>query len=283
MIYTAGIDVGASAVKTVLLKFDGHAGQDGAAAPEVLFKDCRRMLKRNPSAVAEESLNDALRVGGLTYDDVAYVASTGEGEMVKRKRGHFYSMTTHAKGAAFLFPQARAVMDLGALHARAMKISPEARVINYQMTGQCASGSGQFIENITRYLGVSLGEVGPLSLLSKHPEQASSICAVLAETDVINMVSRGVATPDIVRGIHESIAQRLIKLLSALKADSPLVLTGGMSRDVGIVEVIRRRVKEDGLNLEVLTHEDGIFAGATGAALWAQVRHEKLLQKAQTS
>lgn len=276
MMYTAGIDVGASAVKTVLMAHDG-------GAPEILFKDCRRMLRRNPAAVADESLNDALKVGGVAYGDVAYVASTGEGEMVKRKRGHFYSMTTHSRGAVYLVPGARAVMDLGALHARAMKITSEARVLNYQMTGQCASGSGQFIENITRYLGVSLGEVGPLSLQSQNPEMASSICAVLAETDVINMVSRGVATPDIIRGIHESIAQRLIKLLSALKADTPLVLTGGMSRDAGIVEVIRRRIGEDHLGLEVLTHEDGIYAGAIGAALWAAWRHQKLLQKATAS
>lgn len=276
MMVTAGIDVGASAVKTVLMAHDG-------GAPRILFKDCRRMLRRNPAAVADESLNDALKVGGLAYSEVAYVASTGEGEMVQRKRGHFYSMTTHARGAVFLVPGARAVLDLGALHARAMKITSQARVLNYQMTGQCASGSGQFIENITRYLGVSLGEVGPLSLQSRNPEMASSICAVLAETDVINMVSRGVATPDIIRGIHESIAQRLIKLLSALKADSPLVLTGGMSRDAGIVEVIRRRIGEDHLGLEVLTHEDGIYAGAIGAALWAAWRHIKLLQKAAAS
>lgn len=276
MMVTAGIDVGASAVKTVLMAHDG-------GAPQILFKDCRRMLRRNPAAVADESLNDALKVGGLAYSEVAYVASTGEGEMVQRKRGHFYSMTTHARGAVFLVPGARAVLDLGALHARAMKITSQARVLNYQMTGQCASGSGQFIENITRYLGVSLGEVGPLSLQSRNPEMASSICAVLAETDVINMVSRGVATPDIIRGIHESIAQRLIKLLSALKADSPLVLTGGMSRDAGIVEVIRRRIGEDHLGLEVLTHEDGIYAGAIGAALWAAWRHIKLLQKAAAS
>ena len=160
-----------------------------------------------------------------------------------------------------------------------MKVNEKARVLSYQMTGQCASGSGQFIENITRYLGVSLADVGPLSLQSHNPEQASSICAVLAETDVINMVSRGIATPDIIRGIHESIAQRLVKLLSALKADSPLVLTGGMSRDVGIVEVLRRRVAEDGLGLEVRTHEDGVYAGAIGAALWAGWRHHKLLEK----
>ena len=93
------------------------------------------------------------------------------------------------------------------------------------------------------------------------------------------MVSRGIATPDIIRGIHESIGQRLVKILSALKADSPLVLSGGMSRDVGIVEVIRRRIVEDGLGLEVRTYEDGVFAGAIGAALWAGWRHYRLLEK----
>ncbi|NOZ78997.1 MAG: benzoyl-CoA reductase subunit D [Acidobacteria bacterium] len=276
-VYTMGVDVGASSVKTVLMSYG--SGEH----PEILFKDCRRMRRRNPSVVADESMEDALSVAGLELKDIAYVASTGEGEMVKRKRGHFYSMTTHAKGAAFLVPAARAVLDLGALHARAMKINDEARVLSYRMTGQCASGSGQFIENITRYLGVSLSEVGALSLQSDHPERASSICAVLAETDVINMVSRGVSTPDIIRGIHESIAQRLVKLLSALKADSPLVLTGGLSRDAGMVEVIRRKVAEDDLGLTVLTHPDAIYAGALGAALWAGWRHFKLQEKASAA
>ena len=271
MIFTMGVDVGASSVKTILMAY-GNGDQ-----PSIVFKDCRRMHRRNPTLVSEESMNDALAVAGLRFEDVAYIASTGEGEMVRHKRGHFYSMTTHARGALFLFPQARAVMDLGALHARAMKINDKGRVLTYQMTGQCASGSGQFIENITRYLGVSLDDVGPLSLQSQHPEQASSICAVLAETDVINMVSRGIATSDIIRGIHQSITQRLVKLLAALKADSPLVLTGGLSRDAGIVAVIRQEVQEDGLKLDVLTHEDGIYAGAIGAAIWAGWRHHKLL------
>ncbi len=273
MTYTMGIDVGSSSVKTVLMDYGN--GDD----PKILFKDCRRMHRRNPADVAEESMQNALTIAGISYEDVAYLASTGEGELVRHKRGHFYSMTTHAKGAAYLVPGARAVLDMGALHARAMKINEKARVLSYRMTGQCASGSGQFIENITRYLGVSLGEVGRLSLQSTHPEQASSICAVLAETDVINMVSRGVSTPDIIKGIHQSIAQRLIKLLSALKAESPLVLTGGLSRDEGIVAVIRTKVKEDGLGLDVLTHKDAIYAGALGAALWAGWRHHKLVRE----
>ena len=148
MTYTAGIDVGASAVKTVLMEYGNGSGS------KVLFKDCRRMLRRNPADVAEESLHDALEVVGISLPDVAYVASTGEGEMVRKKRGHFYSMTTHARGALFLYPEACAVMDLGALHGRAMKVNEKARVLSYQMTGPCASGSGQFTENITRYLGM---------------------------------------------------------------------------------------------------------------------------------
>src|SRR5512139_2399595 len=127
-------------------------------------------------------------------------------------------MTTHARGALFLEPRSRAVLDVGALHARAVAMDERGRVLDYKMTSQCASGSGQFLENIARYLGVSQAEVGPLSLEGKTPEMVSSICAVLAETDVINMVSRGISTPNILRGIHESMAARLTKLLKSIGA-----------------------------------------------------------------
>ena len=100
MTTTMGVDVGASSVKTVLARYGN------GEAPEILYKDCRRMHRRNPAVVAEESMNDALAVGGLRYDEVDYIASTGEGEMVKRKRGHFYSMTCHARGAVLRRPQA---------------------------------------------------------------------------------------------------------------------------------------------------------------------------------
>src|SRR6185369_12860429 len=117
--------------------------------------------------------------------------------------------------ALFLSPGARAVFDIGALHARAVAMDERGKVLNYKMTSPCASGSGQFLENIARYLGVSQEELGRLSLQGTAPETVSSICAVLAETDVINMVSRGISTPDILRGIHNSMADRYARLLHA--------------------------------------------------------------------
>jgi len=92
------------------------------------------------------------------------------------------------------------VVDMGALFVRAIKINEKGKVLDYKMTGQCASGSGQFIENISRYLGLSIEEVGDISLQAETPETPSGICAVLAETDVINMVSRGITTPNIIKG-----------------------------------------------------------------------------------
>ena len=135
-------------------------------------------------------------------DEVAYVATTGEGENVEFRTGHFYSMTTHARGASFLAPDARSLLDIGALHGRAVSIDERGKVLAYKMTSQCASGTGQFLENIARYLGVAQEEVGTLSLQADDPETVSSICAVLPETDLINMVSRGISSENILKGIH---------------------------------------------------------------------------------
>jgi len=168
---------------------------------------------------------------------------------------------------------------MGALYVRAIKVNEEAKVQDYKMTGQCASGSGQFVENISRYLGLSIEEVGDISLTSDNPEVSSGICAVLAETDVINMVSRGVSTPNIIKGIHISIAGRIIKLLTSLKAESPVFLTGGMALNKGMVQAIEEQLEEAGKKFEIRTHPDAIYAGALGAALWGGYRHLKLIEK----
>ena len=269
--YTMGIDVGSNFIKLVLVDYSDK--------PKIIDKQTEKIRKRNPTQVADEMIVTMLAKHNLRYEDVAYLASTGEGDLVKRKRGHFYGMTTHAKGANFFFPDARTVVDMGALYVRAVKISPDARVEDYKMTGQCASGSGQFVENISRYLGLSIEEVGDVSLTAKNPEISSGICAVLAETDVINMVSRGITTPNIIKGIHLSIAGRIIKLLSSLRAESPIILTGGMALNKGMLQAIEELLKETGKIFEIKTHPDAGYAGAIGAALWGGFRHIKLKEK----
>jgi benzoyl-CoA reductase subunit D len=144
------------------------------------------------------------------------------------------------------------------------------------MTGQCASGSGQFVENISKYLGVAIEDVGETSLKSNAPEKPSGICSVLAETDVINMVSRGISTPDIIKGIHLSIADKIIKLLTSLKAESPIALTGGMAINKGMVQAIEELAQKANLNYKFFANEDAIFAGSYGAAIWGGFRYFKL-------
>jgi benzoyl-CoA reductase subunit D len=152
-------------------------------------------------------------------------------------------------------------------------------VLGYRMTSQCASGSGQFLENIGRYLGVTLEEIGPLSLQADDPEVCSSICAVLAETDVINMVSRGIRVANILKGIHQSMAGRYMRLLTSAKANGVVLVTGGLAADVGLLQALREAAKAQGANVDVRAHERSVLAGALGAAIWGAYRARKLRER----
>ena len=189
-------------------------------------------------------------------------------------------MTTHARGAIYLRPEARVALDTGALHGRAIRLDERGKVLNYKMTSQCASGSGQFLENIARYLGIAQDEIGSLSKQADNPEKVSGICAVLAETDVINMVSRGITAPNILKGIHESMADRLAKLLKTIGGiDGTIQMTGGLALDAGLVEAMREALVREKVSVPLESHPDAIFAGAFGAALWGAFRHQKLTQR----
>lgn len=270
MTVTAGIDVGTGAVKAVLFETEG-------GSTRWLARRTERMRQRDPFKLAEQAYDGILEEAGLKRGDVAYVATTGEGEALSFHTGHFYSMTTHGRGAIFLDPEARAALDVGALHGRAIRIDGRGKVLAYKMTSQCASGSGQFLENIARYLGIAHDEIGALSKQADNPEKVSGICAVLAETDVINMVSRGISAPNILKGIHSSMADRLAKLLKTIgSVDGAVLMTGGLALDQGLVAAMQEAMVKEKVSYPVRSHPDSIYAGAIGAALWGAFRHEKL-------
>ncbi len=272
MILAAGIDVGSSTVKCAVLRVDG-------VGPELLSTSVGRIRRREPQIVIAMAYGEALDEAGVQARDVSYVATTGEGELVDFRRGHFYGMTAHARGALFLEPRARAALDVGALHARAIRMDDRGKVLGYRMTSQCASGSGQFLENIARYLGVTLEEIGDLSRTAENPERVSSICAVLAETDVINMASRGISTANILKGIHLSMAGRFARLLAAARVEGPVLVTGGLAADVGLVETLQEEIESQKLGIEVCTNDMSVHAGAIGAGIWGAYRHERLLRR----
>ena len=272
-IRSAGVDVGSSAVKVALIEDHGNGDIDLVAF------DSERIRKRDAIKVTEEIFQKMLDRAEVARRDLDYVATTGEGDLVSFRTGHFYGMTTHARGALFLEPQALAAVDIGALHTRAILMNPRGKVLGYRMTSQCASGSGQFLENIGRYLGVTLEEIGPLSLQADDPEVCSSICAVLAETDVINMVSRGIRVANILKGIHQSMAGRYMRLLTSAKAKGVVLVTGGLAADVGLLQALREAAKEQGADVDVRAHERSVLAGALGASIWGAYRARKLREK----
>jgi benzoyl-CoA reductase subunit D len=271
MIRTAGIDVGSSAVKVVVMRV-------GEGEDAVLSHQTARVRRRRVGQVVEEAFAAAVSAAGV--EELDYVATTGEGEETPFATGHFYGMTTHARGALFLEPRARAVLDVGALHARAVAMDERGKVLGYKMTSQCASGSGQFLENIARYLGVSQPDIGKLSLSAQKPETVSSICAVLAETDVINMVSRGLGAANILRGIHDSMAGRFARLLQSLNVSGVVFLSGGLTSDDGLAAALERAMAPEagrrGAAVEIVRHPLSVFAGAIGAAIWGGFRRAKL-------
>jgi len=271
MTIAAGIDVGTSTIKVALFQVENNEAK-------WLSRASLRIRQRDPNELARSVFDQVLEEAKLTEKDVDYVATTGEGESVPFHTGHFYSMTTHARGAIYLDPESRAALDVGALHGRAISIDERGKVLTYKMTSQCASGSGQFLENIARYLGIAQDEIGSLSRQADNPEIVSSICAVLAETDVINMVSRGISASNILKGIHLSMAGRLSKLLKSIgSTQGAVMMTGGLALDAGLVAALIEDIaKMKDMKTTIRSHPDSIYAGAIGAALWGTFRHDKL-------
>lgn len=279
---SAGIDAGSSSIKVAVTK--SRAGGEA----EILSTAVQRIRRRNVFDVVKATFDEACATAKVAPENLCYVASTGDVDAVSFATGHFYGMTTHARGALYLLPEARAVLDLGALHARAIRMDVRGKVLGHRMTSQCASGTGQFLENIARYLGVPLADVGQLSRESKQVEEVSSVCAVLAETDVINMVSRGSTTGDILRGIHLSIASRLVRLLRAAGADGVVAVTGGLAHDIGLVASVEEllgeepaRAKKPMPKLHVRTHPMSMVAGALGAAMLGAFRYDQIERRKQ--
>jgi len=255
MPFLAGIDCGTSFTKAVVLSED-H-GQ-----PRVVGKGRTRSGVRVDEA-ASAALAQALEHAGLDRRQVEYVATTGFGRYsVSFRDIQVTEITSAARGAHFAIPQTSAILDIGGQCTRAIGITDTGRVKVFKSNDKCAAGSGMFIQRAAKYLEVRLEDVGELSLRATHPQPISSVCAVLAESDIINHVSAGITVQDILRGIHESLADRAGALLKRVEMKSELTLIGGVARQAGIA-----RALEDRLKIKVNIPEDCDFICALGAAL----------------
>lgn len=257
----AGIDVGSRSTKVVLLDADSRIivcsqTETGAFLAEA----------------AERAFHQALAEAGLGVGDVAYVASTGWGRyQVAFRHIQISDITCHARGAVHLFPGTRTVLDIGAQNTRAIRVEATGRVRAFRMNNRCAAGAGRFLERVARAMELSLEEIGPVALRSQATTPISSVCAVLAESEVINLVSHEAQVEDILSGVHDSLTDRIVSLVRQMGAVEPEVtLTGGVSHNIGMVHALQTRL---GLPLNISPQVE--YAGAIGAALLGHLRLTK--------
>jgi len=254
MIVVAGLDVGSGGTKCVFMDSDRNVLGKAAVRTRANFEE-----------VAREAFEAAAAAAGLTPGDVAYVATTGLGRYsIAFRDVQITDITCGARGAGFLFPATRFVLDIGAQSTRAIRLREGGRVRDFHCNEKCAAGSGGFLERAARYLEVPVSEIGALSAGAASAQAISSVCAVLAETEIINHVSDG-ATPDqILRGVHESLADRAMSLLKRVGYDGGLTLIGGVARQAGMAKAARSKLGPD-----VNVPDDPHYVCALGACLLA--------------
>jgi predicted CoA-substrate-specific enzyme activase len=257
----AGIDLGSGATKCVLVDVDGGVRGRGAVRTKADFE-----------RVAVEALDAARRDAGVAAGDVAYVATTGLGRYAVPFRDiQITDLTCGARGAATACADTRYVLDIGAQCSRAIKLRDGGKVKEFHMNEKCAAGSGGFLERAAKYLEVTVTDIGERSLAATKPQPISSVCAVLAESEIINHVSEGVTVEDILRGIHDSLADRALSLLKRVGLDGPVTFIGGVARQAGMVVALRER-----LGVPVRVPPEPELAAALGAALLGLQRQRKL-------
>jgi predicted CoA-substrate-specific enzyme activase len=253
----AGLDIGAASTKAVLVDEAGRVqGRSSVRTGADL------------DGAGQAALQAALAEALACTADVAYIAATGYGRYQLQARDiQITELTCHARGAFEMFPGTRTVIDVGAQNTRVMAVSPEGRVAKFKMSERCAAGAGRFLERVARALELDVGELSALAARSKEPQPISSICAVLAESEIINLVTEGRRVEDIVMGANQSIADRVVALARQVGATPGIAVTGGVSLNEATVRTFESR-----LGLPVRFSGDSPYAGALGAALLGRVR-----------
>ncbi|NWF93498.1 MAG: 2-hydroxyglutaryl-CoA dehydratase [Syntrophaceae bacterium] len=259
--YFAGIDVGSTMTKVVILNQGIVASVIGPTGPEH-----RRLANR----VMDEALNKA-QIG---FEAVTYVVSTGYGRInVPFADKQFTEIACQARGIASLFPRARTIIDIGGQDVKAIKIDATGRTIDFVMNDKCAAGTGRFIEVIADALGVGLDEVGELSLQSHHPAKISNICTIYAQQEVAASLAEGVPISDLLAGVHQSLAERINTMVNRLRVEDAVIVTGGGAKNRGLLKALSEQ-----LGHEILVPEEPLITGAFGAALLGKEIVEKARQ-----
>lgn len=266
MTYVAGVDVGSTQTKAVVL--DGEGRMVGRALLD---------METSMMTVADDAFRGALDDAGIDAGDVAYVVGTGYGRYnIAFGNEQVTEISCHARGAVRLFPGTRTVIDIGGQDTKAIRVTADGGVDDFTMNDKCAAGTGRFLGAASYALEMPLSELGPLALKSTNPVRITTTCTVFAESEIISHLAKGILTEDVLAGVHQAICQRCAALARRVGVEPEVTLTGGVSRNVAMVELLERELGVV-LNVSAEAH----FCGALGAALFALDRlHEPLQEPA---
>ncbi len=263
MTYTAGIDIGSTYTKAVILSDDDR--MVGRGLINTGFK---------LAEAGERALAQALEQAGLAQDDVAYLASTGYGRFQLPSRNlNVTDLTAAARGARFFFRNTQTILDVGGQTMKASRLDQGGKVKSFRLNDKCAAGTGAFLEKTARYLGFGTTEIGPLVATSKEIVAISGVCAVFAESEVINCLSQGYAPADIMHGAIASLVDRSVQLMKRVQVQPEVTLIGGILRFETMAGIVRQKL---GMAVNVPEGDMVQFISALGAALLARQRLEKI-------
>jgi predicted CoA-substrate-specific enzyme activase len=247
--YFAGVDIGSTMTKVVIMDDSVLASVIGPTGPE------HRKL-------ANRVMEEALKKAKLPFEDITYVVATGYGRInVPFADKQITEISCHARGLSHIFPEARTVIDIGGQDSKGIKLK-DGRAVDFVMNDKCAAGTGRFLEVAAEELGVKLEDMGKISLEAKKAESISNTCTVFAAQEVISKLSGGAALADIIAGLHEAIATRVYGMLRRLKIEREVAMTGGGAKNIGLVKALEAK-----LGFAVLVPPEPLLTGAIGAAL----------------
>ncbi len=261
--FTAGIDVGSTYTKAIILDDDNKIVGKG------MIMTGFKLIQ-----AAERAYKFALQEAGLSEKDVAYLATTGYGRFLIPFRDVYVTdITAQARGAMYFFPKTKTVLDVGGQTMKASRLDENGKVRSFRLNDKCAAGTGAFLEKTARYMNYKIEEIGPLMATSKEPVTISSVCAVFAESEVINHVSSGATPADIMHGAMVSLVDRSVQLMKRVQCEPEYTLVGGILRFKTMAHVVQQKL---GADVNVPPDDFPQYTAAIGAAILAHRRLQKL-------
>ncbi|MFX1392781.1 MAG: acyl-CoA dehydratase activase [Promethearchaeota archaeon] len=252
----AGCDVGSLTGKAVILNKDASILSYGIVP-----------TTPKPERTAQNAMDEALKKGNLTLEDIEYIVGTGYGRVkIPFANKEVSELSCHGKGAHSFIPTVRTIIDVGGQDCKVIKVNKEGKILDFAMNDKCAAGTGRFLEVMAKTLELKLEELGPISLKSSNQAKITAQCSVFAETEVVSLMAEGTEVADIVAGIHDTIASRIMTLVYRVGLEEEVTISGGVAKNIGVVAFLEKKMGLKTVKLPI----DPQIIGAMGAALLAK-------------